>query len=425
MEFFRNLLNSDSGNGSGGGGGGGSKAAADTTAKAVDDLYRLVVEERAFRKRRRGKLPAKPAEAPTAALPPEAYEAPETLVHAILLFVVCAFRATVEVLKAAFVTTLQSKLLAHAREGRRHIVFGGGGFKGVAFVEMLKGLVDYSKTEWARFDRGLRVVSGVSVGAVTAAAVAVRASPWQLDDFIARKGTGRILKIGGKRSFKRKGILDPSGLKEMVREMLRSFCGDEKITLGEVRERYQRDLRIYAANLWEQRLEVFSADTRPRMPVWRAVMMSAALPPYFPPVMYKGSLYADGGIFRHSPGIGEDAVSPQDSLFFYLREPVTRGSDLKSYIMLILRSIQQAQTLFVETHWPEYKAVTVTCVASRSTFSLLTADLKARTRKVIQKDGHMALRRWMEVPLAAAIFFMEAAVRRKEVRAAVPAFCLP
>lgn len=321
--------------------------------------------------------------------------------------------------KAVMVKDMHASVLKAVRSRVRHLVFGGGGFKGIAFVEVLKGLADGDHTTWFRFASGLRTVSGVSVGAITAAAVAVGATPWQVEDLITRTDASAITQWGGLDAMTHMALLNPVGLVHTIKKVLRRFASDTTITFRQVRERYGRRLRIYVANLSKQRLEVLDDITAPDTKVWFAVKMSCSLPPYFPPIKWHGDLYIDGGIFRHSPGIGEPGLNPHSTLFLYLREPVTTDLNWVDYIMLLKSSIQNAQTILTRQLFPEYEASTITTTASRTTLSLLTAELGETRQREIKRDGRGGVQAFLRLPTFACVVLREvAALRRSRVNTA-------
>lgn len=306
--------------------------------------------------------------------------------------------------KAVAIKNFQSLYLQTSTKNLHNLVFGGGGFKGIAFVEVLKGLVDFSRDRWFAMVRKVKTVSGVSVGAITAAAVAVGATPWQIEDQVFRTDYKAISQWGGMESFNRMAILNPKGLVQTVKRLLKRFAGDENITLREVHRRYGKTLRIYVANLSKQRLECIDHRSHPKTKVWFAVKVSCSLPPYFPRVKWSGDIYSDGGIFRHSPGIGDRAFSPKDSLFLYLQEPICTDPNMIDYLMLLKASLQNSQTILIQELYPEYAPVTITTKATVSTLALLTGDLTESQKRAFKKDGRRALRDFLRLPTAAMIF---------------------
>jgi len=68
-----------------------------------------------------------------------------------------------------------------------------------------------------------------------------------------------------------------------------------------VRERQGVGLYITAANVSQQRLDVFSADTTPSIRIMDAICASCAIPLMFTPITLNGDVYCDGGVLEMYP----------------------------------------------------------------------------------------------------------------------------
>lgn len=324
--------------------------------------------------------------------------------YALLWVLACAHHLHIsQASKAVFIKGMQAGFLAGVTKAVRNLVFGGGGFKGLAFVEVLKAMVDYDHTAWHIFSRRLRTLSGVSVGAITAAALAVGASPWQLEEEIVKTNYQAISQWGGMDAMDHMAILDPRGLTDTIKNVLRRFAGTSTVTFAQVRKRFGVRLRIYVANLSKQRLEVIDDTTHPHTKVWFAVKVSCSLPPYFPRVKWRGDIYVDGGIFSHSPGIGEPGLSPHTTLFLFLKEPVSTAANWIDYLMLLKASLQNSQNIAISAHFPQFAPATIMTTASQSTLLLLTRDLTAEQRRNFRLDGRRGIQAFLRAPTAAAI----------------------
>jgi NTE family protein len=231
----------------------------------------------------------------------------------------------------------------------RNLVFEGGGVKGIAYVGSLQVLE-------ARDALGsVRNVAGTSAGAITAAFVAVGVTSDELrailgsTDFASfMDGPGWVIRDAA-RLFEHYGVNKGDVFEQWCREQIGAIT---RRTLGEARpdltfgqlaalaEREPgrfRELFVVTTNLTSQLPEVFSARTRPDVPVWRAVRMSMSIPLFFEAVTFEQCVYVDGGVswnypidlfdgVTRQPVLGHPAVPPEvgvspETLGFYLGTP--------------------------------------------------------------------------------------------------------
>lgn len=76
---------------------------------------------------------------------------------------------------------------------------------------------------------------------------------------------------------------------------------DYNPTFKDIYEKYGHELIVTGTNLSSQNVEYFCPKLTPDMPVYIAIRISMSIPALFESVIYKGSLYVDGGMCENYP----------------------------------------------------------------------------------------------------------------------------
>jgi NTE family protein len=195
----------------------------------------------------------------------------------------------------------------------QNLVFQGGGVKGIAYAGALREL------ERQGVLGGVVNVAGTSAGAITAALLAVGVTAGELEatlrgtDFTSfMDGAGWVVRESA-RLFKKYGAHPGQVFEAWLRAQLGAITerttgrARPDITFAELRDLAAqhpdrlRNLYVVTTNLTRQVAEVFSAETRPDVPVFQAVRMSMSIPLFFEAVRFEEDLYIDGGVSWNYP----------------------------------------------------------------------------------------------------------------------------
>lgn len=165
----------------------------------------------------------------------------------------------------------KGKILSGKKIG---LVLSGGGVRGMAHIGVIKAMNE--------FGLNAEIVSGSSVGALVGALYANETPIMDMLRFFKETPLFKynFLSIG------KAGFLDTDRYEDIFKTYFphNSFEG------------LQRELFVVATNL-EKGEELFIHQGE----LIKPLLASAALPPVFSPVDYKGNLYADGGIMNNFP----------------------------------------------------------------------------------------------------------------------------
>jgi NTE family protein len=195
----------------------------------------------------------------------------------------------------------------------KNLVFQGGGVKGIAYVGALQVLQAQDLL------RTVEKVAGTSAGAITAALVAVGATAEEMQAILG--GTDFASFMDGKgwyvgdavRLVEKFGIYKGEEFEQWCRKQLGTLTervtgkAQPDLTFAQLSAMAAQDpshfrhLYVVTTNLTRQTPEVFSAQTRPDVPLWQAVRMSMSIPLFFEAFQFNGEVYVDGGISWNYP----------------------------------------------------------------------------------------------------------------------------
>ncbi len=216
----------------------------------------------------------------------------------------------------------------------KNLVFQGGGVKGIAYSGAIQVLQAQDLL------RTVENVAGASAGAITAALVALGATADEIKSIVGSTdfasfmdGKGGV--IGDTvRLVKNFGIYKGDEFEQWFRQQISTLTtrltgtAQPDLTFAQLSAlaakepaRF-RNLYVVTTNLTRQTAEVFSAQTRPDVPLWRAVRMSMSIPLFFEAFHFNGDVYVDGGLswnypidlfdgLLRQPVIGKPEVPPE------------------------------------------------------------------------------------------------------------------
>ncbi len=226
----------------------------------------------------------------------------------------------------------------------KYLVMKGGGIRGIAYTGAIKAL------EEKNIAQGIEKVGGTSVGAIIGSLFCVGYTADQMKGLmmglnIKTFNDGQWYFLGGQRRLRKNyGWYKGEKLEEWLRVLIEEKTSIENITfmqlhiLAQTNKNY-RDLYVTATNLSKQRLEVFSWESYPDMPVINAVRASSAIPLYYKAILLDSTgnivknpsdtgrynVFIDGGILDNYPiNIFKDNNRPTTNI-----SPYTLGLKLE------------------------------------------------------------------------------------------------
>lgn len=171
---------------------------------------------------------------------------------------------------------------------RKHtVVLGGGGVRGIAHVGVLRALSEHGVA--------IGEIVGTSIGAIVGAAAAAGVEWQSLADRAARFTKDDIVMVNRwallLNGIRQTSVFTAERLKEFIHDVVPGV-GWSDLTMP---------LAVNAVDMQTARMEWFGAGGRLDVPLHDAVYASAALPLYYPPAVFSGRYFFDGGVLDPLP----------------------------------------------------------------------------------------------------------------------------
>lgn len=221
----------------------------------------------------------------------------------------------------------------------KNLAFEGAGIRGLAYAGALEEL------EKEGLLKNIERVGGTSAGAITALAVSLGYSAYELEALIYKTdfqkfNDGRFIFIGGiSRTAKRFGWYRGEKISSWIGDIIKNKTSNPEITFEELHELGYKDLYITGTSLNNQKLMVFSHLNYPQMKVKDAVRISISIPLYYSAVCIDqegrilkakkstacDNLMVDGGIAGNFPIYIFDSTWHSGSILQREANPQTLG----------------------------------------------------------------------------------------------------
>lgn len=192
--------------------------------------------------------------------------------------------------------------------GIEYIAFSGGGAKGMAYLGVLKKLIEYDLL------KGIKGFSGTSVGAIIAIIACCNLTICDIEKITETLDLSKLITTGNNswlstpsklfNIFSNLGIENGVKIVEYLENLLEEFGFERGVTFREFSDLTGKDVKLMSVNLTKQEQYVFSADTTPNETVIKGIRASIAIPYIFTPVQKdscSSDLLVDGAILNNCP----------------------------------------------------------------------------------------------------------------------------
>jgi len=205
-----------------------------------------------------------------------------------------------------------------------NLVFEGGGVKGIAYVGVLEALTTIplkSYGEPINLIQDIKRVAGTSAGAITALLVSLN---YSVDEIKKELSEVNFSKFADKPTWKdwftslpdryyrgEHYIYEGTEFLNWIHKVIEKKLGKITMTFQELKKLGYKELYIIGTNLTKRKIEIFSPEHTPNMPIDIAVRASMAIPFVFKGVRFSinngvydpngEDVYADGGVISNYP----------------------------------------------------------------------------------------------------------------------------
>lgn len=188
------------------------------------------------------------------------------------------------------------------------------------------------------------------------------------------------------------GIDTGDKFERLFRALIKHKLGNSSATFADLWAARHIDLRITGTNVTQRKLEVFSKDTTPDMPLWLAVRISTSLPLVFTSPKWQGDQYTDGALLASFPInlLPLNQIQTDDTVLAVnlvyppsARQPIT---DLPSFLTGLISTMFATINCNPTSSDPRYECLTVT-THSLAQFKL---DISHDAVQQLMREGYQA-----------------------------------
>lgn len=183
----------------------------------------------------------------------------------------------------------------------RHLVFEGGGVKGVAYAKIPMLLEEFGIL------KNINKVAGSSAGAIIATLLALKYNPKEIFEIIKNtnfskfKDTSPLHALNVYKLLFKSGIHSGERFEKWIKTQVLYKTGNRETTFKQLFDMTGIELVLTGTCFDTKKTEYFSYKTKPDMPVWLACRISMSIPCYYFPVTIDLVKYVDGGMLYNYP----------------------------------------------------------------------------------------------------------------------------
>jgi predicted acylesterase/phospholipase RssA len=180
-----------------------------------------------------------------------------------------------------------------------NMVFSGGALRSITAIGCIQFLEEHNMM------CNITTFIGTSAGSIISLLATLGMSSLEMTllikelnkkDYIKDLDMSEVLNL-----FQTYGINSGTIIERFISEALSKKLGLGDISFLELAKQTGKNLVVCVGNISKEREEFWSVDTTPTMSVIKAIRTSCSLPIIFTPVLHKGDLYVDGGLYNHFP----------------------------------------------------------------------------------------------------------------------------
>lgn len=225
------------------------------------------------------------------------------------------------------------------------LVLAGANTHGVMYSGAIRYLVEQGLHE------SITNIIGSSSGAIIGFMFALGLTPDQIDSVIMNVFCNiGIPCVSVTRLFKMwstLGILGSDWKKEYFRNVLKNETGLNDINFEDFARLTGKNLVVIGSNISKHKQEAFSCETTPSMSIIEALDISSCIPIAMIPVLYKGSLYADGSLYNYLPTDHASEYEKYTTLVMY--SPLPEHSPIPTNLFHFLKEVMYS-LVYVKYH---------------------------------------------------------------------------
>lgn len=176
----------------------------------------------------------------------------------------------------------------------KHIVFGGGGVKGLSYSGAIKILDIHNMLD------NIKDFVGTSVGSIYALMLALDYTADEIIE-ISLDMDLNVYDFDIKKLFSHYGLDSGIHYVNIFKKLIKKKLGNENATFKDLHNYNGNNLIITGTNINKHCVTYFSYENTPDVKLCHVVRLSIGIPFFFTAVNYKGDYYVDGGLMDNYP----------------------------------------------------------------------------------------------------------------------------
>jgi len=178
------------------------------------------------------------------------------------------------------------------------LLFSGGAIKGYSYLGVIKALNEKKLLE------NVHTIIGTSVGSIVALLLSLELKYTEIEELFNSCNPENFKSFTVTQIFnlyKTYGLESGEKINNYIKGLLESVLNNPFATFEDLYFKNKKKIMITGTCINKKKLEIFSYETTPKMPLYLAIRISISIPIIFSPVRYNGKLYIDGGVLENYP----------------------------------------------------------------------------------------------------------------------------
>jgi predicted acylesterase/phospholipase RssA len=276
--------------------------------------------------------------------------------------------------RTQFVKHLKNELIQSRYDSIDHLVFGGGGIKGMAFASCLFELCNRDNKNWFYLLSKIKRISATSAGTVMGLLCCLGIPYEKIKKLVYELDLSKLLPSDFKCNWQMMvdftfgpgfGLLKSEFIENFYKILFKAVGLKEDITFLELFAKTRILLEFWAVDVLNVEIQSFSYQTHPNLSVVKAMTASSSIPFIFSMTEIDGKKYTDGGVMMNIP---ISNLNPENTLVFTLQTKPEKFSTVIGFSQNILLSMSNAQLNNVIVKCPRFGLNLVKIDASEISF---------------------------------------------------------
>lgn len=252
---------------------------------------------------------------------------------------------------------------------RKILVLSGGGIKGISHIGALKAL-----EEKGVLDK-IKIIGSSSIGSLIGAMYTIGYSVDDMWKFSYNFDFGLVKKINIFNLITDFGVDSRERIEYVIKRLIQAKGLDGEITMKECYDIKQIKLVITTVCVNTQQVCYLTYEDYPDLPLYKAVMMSSAIPFFFKPVEYNDMLYIDGAVIDNFPVdyFIDQGYTVDNITGVYLHDNACQAEsveNIETYGLLVIECLKKSINIQIMKDCREYLIKIDICDISGINFGL-------------------------------------------------------